>query len=328
MAFLTRRDFLKGMAIGAMGISPIVRADEVPSFEQRTFTYKRVGDLEIKAQVFQPPVERPNPVIMWIHGGALIMGSRASVSRPVRDSFLKAGYTIVSIDYRLAPETKAPQILEDVADAYEWLRTQGPGLFGVDTSKIAVLGSSAGGYLTLTCGYRLQPRPVALVSFWGYGDLPGPWYSEPSEFYRRLPLVAKEDAYAGVGGKPVADGNQNRNGRRDFYLYCRQNGLWPKEVVGFDPHTEDAKFDAVCPVRNVTSEYSPTLLIHGTEDTDVPYGQSVLMAGQFKKHGVDHQFITVPDAGHGLSRGDRGLVNAAYREAFTFVDKRMRLEGR
>ena len=62
------------------------------------------------------------------------------------------------------------------------------------------------------------------------------------------------------------------------YLYCRQQGLWPKVLTGRDPDEEPRAFDAFCPVRNVTPECPPTLLIHGTKDTDVPYELSVQMA--------------------------------------------------
>ena len=47
------------------------------------------------------------------------------------------------------------------------------------------------------------------------------------------------------------------------------------------------------------------MLIHGTVDTDVPYEQSVQMADELKKHGVEHEFVTIPDAGHGFAEGDR-----------------------
>jgi dipeptidyl aminopeptidase/acylaminoacyl peptidase len=85
-----------------------------------------------------------------------------------------------------------------------------------------------------------------------------------------------------------------------FYLYCRQYGVWPKEVTGHDPHTEPKWFDPYCPVRNVTKQYPPTFLVHGTNDHDVPYSESKDMAARLKEIGVEHELITVPGAGHGL----------------------------
>jgi len=73
------------------------------------------------------------------------------------------------------------------------------------------------------------------------------------------------------------------------------------------------------PVENVTAEYSPTLLIHGENDTDVPYEQSVMMADALKKHGVEHELIGIPGAEHGLPGGDPKLVNDAYEAAIEFV---------
>ena len=78
------------------------------------------------------------------------------------------------------------------------------------------------------------------------------------------------------------------------------------------------------PIRNVTTDFPPTLVLHGTVDTDVPYEQSVLMEKQFKRHSVEHRFITVPGAGHGLAGGDRELVAKAYAEVFPFVHHYMK----
>jgi len=92
-------------------------------------------------------------------------------------------YTIISIDYRLAPQAKLSQILQDLDDAYRWVRGEGPKLFRIDPNRIAVVGHSAGGYLALTSGFRLNPRPTAVVSFYGYGDIAAEWYSRgPTRF--------------------------------------------------------------------------------------------------------------------------------------------------
>ncbi len=233
-------------------------------------------------------------------------GHRAGVSGRVKKMMLDAGYAIVSIDYRLAPETQLPAIIEDLEDAFRWVREQGPKLFQVDASKIAVTGGSAGGYLTLTSGFRVKPRPTVLVAFWGYGDLVGDWYSKPSKHARHQRVkLTKEEAYRQVSGPPVSDSRDRKGNGGAFYQYCRQQGLWPKAVSGWDPHTETKKFNPYMPVKNVTSDYPPTLLIHGTKDTDVPYEQSVMMAKQLKQHGVEHQLVTIPGGEHGLGGGGR-----------------------
>ena len=320
---LNRRKFLSCLGAGtaSFAIAPLALAEEKgQKFVKTTFTYKKVGRLEMKADVFRPNDDNVRPVVLWIHGGALIMGTRSGVDRRVMKRALHAGYALVSIDYRLAPETKLPEIVEDVEDAYAWVYKKGPELFLADRQKIAVLGGTAGGYLTLTCGFRAEPRPAALVSFWGYGDLIGDWYSKPSEFYRKQPRVSKEKAFRGVDGPPVADGTRNPKRRHDFYLFCRQNGLWPKLVAGFDPQTQSKAFAPYMPVRNVTNSYHPTM-IHGAADTDVPYEQSVLMQKQFQQHDVPHKFITVENAGHGLSDADPKVVSRMYDQVFAFVHR-------
>jgi acetyl esterase/lipase len=255
---------------------------------------------------------------MWIHGGALIAGSRKSPDARLSAELLKRGFVIVSIDYRLAPETKLPGIIEDVQDAWRWVRREGPKRFGIDPDRMATAGGSAGGYLTLMTGFCLKPRPRALVSYYGYGDITTPWYSEPDKFYRRSPLVAKEEAYRCVGNRMLTE-PPAPNRRGTFYLYCRQQGTWPNEVAGHDPHSEPKWFDPYCPIRNVTAEYPPTFLIHGTEDTDVPYSESKNMAARLAEAGVAHEFITVAGAGHGLSGAKPDKVAQIARQAAEYI---------
>ena len=290
----------------------------------QTYTYKQVGDLEIKADVYRADDETLRPVVVWIHGGALIMGNRSGIDARVKKMFLEAGYAIVSIDYRLAPETKLPAILEDVEDAFRWIREKGPELFRVDASRMAVLGGSAGGYLTLAAGHRVKPRPTVLVAFWGYGDLIGDWYSQPSPHPRhQSPKMTEEQARQQVSGPPIANAKDRKGDGGAFYQFCRQRGIWPQEVSGWDPHAEADKYYPYMPVKNVTSQYPPTLLIHGTKDTDVPYEQSVLMTDEFRKFGVDHAFITIIGGEHGLAGGDPKEIDQAYQQMFRFVHQRM-----
>ena len=265
---------------------------------KRTFTFKSVEGCAIKADVCSIDEGADKPAIVLIHGGCLIMGSRTE-HEVLAETLTKAGYTAISIDYRLAPETKLECILEDLRDAFTWIRQEAEVLLKVNPDRIGVLGGSAGGYLTLMSGFTVDPLPRALVSFYGYSDVDGPWYSRPDPFYRRQPLVAETTARGAVGTRPISEtvGPHNRN---LFYLYCRQNGLWPREVAGYDPEKEPRAFDRFCPVRNVTERYPPTLLVHGDRDTDVPYAQSVAMSKELGEAGVDHELITAFGKGHGF----------------------------
>ena len=264
-----------------------------------TIVYKKAAGCDIRLDIYAQGGGGRHPALMYIHGGALMTGSRKGVGSPMLAELFARGYVIASIDYRLAPETKLPEIIEDVRDAWRWMRGEGSRRFGIDPERISTSGGSAGGYLTLMTGFCLTPRPRSLVSYFGYGDIDGPWYSQPDEFYRtHQPLQKKEDAWVGYTNGPVSERSSEPHGQ--LYLYFRQQGIWPQQVTGHDPQREPRWFDAYCPIRNVTKAYPPTLLIHGTEDTDVPYGESKAMAAKLAEIGVEHEFITVPGAGHGL----------------------------
>jgi acetyl esterase/lipase len=290
-----------------------------------TFTYKTVDDLAIKLDVYCLQDETSRAAVVWIHGGALIGGNRTEIDRRVRNHMLEEGYALISLDYRLAPETQLPEIIQDVEDAFKWIHRTGPRRFKIDPTRIAVAGSSAGGYLTLTSGFRVRPLPAVLLSFWGYGDLIGDWYSTPSPHPRHhRNQLTREEALRQVSGPAISDPRDRKGNGGLFYEYCRQTGTWPQAVSGWDPVKEAERFHPYMPVKNVTAEYPPTVLIHGTNDTDVPYEQSVMMAEQFKRHEVPHEFISIPNGEHGLSAVDPQLIDAAYATAFAFVDKRLK----
>jgi acetyl esterase/lipase len=292
-------------------------------FAKATYNYKYVEGHAIKADVYRPPDNRVRPVILFLHGGALIFGDRTGIRNAQLGRYLKEGFVVVSIDYRLAPETKLPGIIEDLRDAYRWVRTDGRELFHADPKRIAVVGHSAGGYLTLSAGYQCQPPPRALVSFYGYGDITGAWYSRPDPFYSKEPAVSAEKANQSVSDSIVTEGNEDR--RWSFYLYCRQQGLWPKMVGGWDPDAEPRKFDSYCPVRNVTSKYPPTLLLHGDADTDVPFEQSELMARELERRGVKHRLIRIAGGPHGFDgKADDPQAAQAFEAVIAFLKKHLK----
>jgi acetyl esterase/lipase len=286
-----------------------------------TYTYKTVRGCQIKADVYRPSIDAGStPAVVLIHGGALINGSRQDFRSQQIELYLHAGYTVISIDYRLAPESKLPEIIEDLQDAFRWIYGSGPGLFAIDPQQIAVIGHSAGGYLALMSGCCIQPLPKAIVSFYGYGDIIGDWYSKPDPFYCSQSMVSeKESGRATIG--PMCTEPYEGRGKEKFYLYCRQNGLWPKEISGHDPEKEPAFFVQYCPVQNVDASYPPTLLLHGNRDTDVPYQQSVLMAEAFARNNVEHELITMEGRGHCFDNEmDTPTVKDAFTKILAFLD--------
>jgi acetyl esterase/lipase len=303
-----------------------LQAPEAP-LPKKTYVYKEVAGVKVELDVHRDDSAELRPVLVWIHGGALLMGNRDGLSRPLLDLCRAERYALVSIDYRLAPQAKLPDIISDVQDAFRWIRGKGAELARLDPKRIVVSGGSAGGYLTLMTGICVEPRPSALVAFWGYGDVDGDWYVKPSEFYRSTkPLYDLEEAFKALSPEVVtgpADKAQ-AEARSRYYYSLRQRGLWTLEVTGFDPAKEKAKLDPFCPVRNVTPAYPPTMMIHGTEDTDVPYDLSAAMAKEFERHRVPHELVTVPGAGHGLSGGDKKLAADAYERAKAFIREKLK----
>lgn len=289
----------------------------------QTHIYKTVDLLSIELDLYRPDLSGRLPLAVWIHGGALINGHREQIDERIKQDLLGAGCALASIDYRLAPETPLPEITQDVENALVWLCEHALDL-GVKSDRMAVLGESAGGYLTLTTGYRITPRPRCLVSFWGYGDLIGDWYSRPSNHARHNKVKLSESHARGQVAGPTVSDSRLREGRgEDFYNWCRQTGRWPLEVSGWDPHTLPEKFHPYMPLHNVTGAYPPTWMIHGTADSDVPFEQSTLMQQEFKKHNVEHQLVTIKNGEHGLSGGDPEEIEKAYQDALSFVENHL-----
>ena len=85
------------------------------------------------------------------------------------------------------------------------------------------------------------------------------------------------------------------------------------------PATERKKLDPYCPVRNITPQYPPIIMLHGTNDTDIPCQESRDMAEQLKKHDVRYEFFEIPGGNHGLNRGDMQMIHKAMARAREFI---------
>lgn len=294
------------------------------SLEKTTVSYRKVNGVELLADMYRPKGDGVRPVIVYLHGGALIGASRQlSTKDHVHARLLSLaeenGYAIVSFDYRLTPEAKLPAIVSDIEAAFSWLGSDGAKRFHLNADRLLVIGDSAGGYLALVTGYRVHPKPKALVALYGYGELNADWYAKPSPYPRHnRNKITREEAMQQTDGAVISDA-EGKDGRWKIYFYYRQNGLWPQEVSGFSPESLAKEIAPYEPVKNVTREFPPTLLIHGTLDTDVPFEESVKMATQFREHGVPYILLPIDKAEHSLVGGSPAQVDDAFRTIREFT---------
>lgn len=124
---------------------------------------RRVDVAGVPAILYRPDPTVPAPVLVYLHGGGWTMGSAAAFDATCRRLAVVSGWAVLALDYRLAPEHPYPAAVEDVDAVLAWLRPHG-GELGVDGSRIAVGGDSAGGHLATVGARRARDRGQALVA--------------------------------------------------------------------------------------------------------------------------------------------------------------------
>jgi acetyl esterase len=103
-------------------------------------------DKPIPVRLYCPTSDSSGPVLVYLHGGGLVMGSNHSFQPLARALAAASGATVVAVDYRLAPESPPPAQFDDAYTATEWVSRNADDL-GVDAGRLAVVGDSAGGSL-------------------------------------------------------------------------------------------------------------------------------------------------------------------------------------
>lgn len=192
----------------------------------------------IKARHYLPlGVSGPRPLLVFFHGGGFVLGDLDTHDAPCRLFCNRAKINVLSIDYRLAPEYKAPFAAEDCFAAYKWAVENADSL-GVDRERIAVGGDSAGGNLSaVTClkardqGFKL---PVLQFLIYPGTDAQGEYASQRT-FAEGFFLTQEDvnyfrDAY-------VANDEAKKDPYVSPQLATTLEGLPPALIAtaGFDP---------------------------------------------------------------------------------------------
>jgi acetyl esterase len=117
------------------------------------------------AQVFAPAfahVGAPLPLLLYFHGGGFTIGSVATHAVLCKRLAQLSGVAVLSVDYRLAPEHRFPQAVHDAWDALQWAAARASSL-GLNPSRIAVGGDSAGGTLAMVCARMARDAGLPLA---------------------------------------------------------------------------------------------------------------------------------------------------------------------
>lgn len=139
-----------------------IRPPPLPVY--RTCIWKTVDEVKIALDIYLPHINsygRELPIMLFIHGGGWISSNKTDYSRPLFHEFLSLGFVVVSIDYRLLPETPLQGQLEDIRDIESWLKQKlsselSETVFRLSTTNIVVTGGSAGAHLALLTVRQLQ----------------------------------------------------------------------------------------------------------------------------------------------------------------------------
>lgn len=285
------------------------------SYVKNVFVYKVVNGHEIKANIFLPDTIQKHPVVIYYHGGGFIFGNRDhGLEDVLRDKLLAHNYAVVSADYRLAPETKLAEILNDVRDAVIWLRENGTKQFSIDGNKIAVAGGSAGGYLALSSGYNIIPAPKAIIAI----SSPTGYSNENTEKGDES-ILKQPGPYDIVKNNIVSYGDYTT--RMDLYYFLANNRLALSEIFGFDVSQDSVRLQNYTLPNHIQSGYPPTLFVHAKNDHNVNISQAEMLHDFLKTKNIETELFVVEN-GHSSE-----LINTnpdAVDKIVQFIDAHMK----
>ena len=277
---------------------PFTSVDAAPA------QYKLVQDLSYvpgsknkyqKLDLYLPPGSAPKngfPLIIQFHGGAWTTGDKRAVI--LLPAFIKAGFAVASVDYRLVSELRFPAQIYDVKAAVRFLRSISKQK-GIDPDRFGAIGGSSGGHLAALLG---ASNGVASLE----GNLGNAGQSSsisavcelagPSNFFS-LDLPQRYLPKNGVLLKP------------SMHLYPDSSTTLTKKLLGATAKEAPDKARLASPVCWVSKSTAPFLIIHGEKDSAVPLSQSVELTTILKQNNVPVTLVVVPGAEHAFNGGPK-----------------------
>jgi len=239
---------------------------------QTDIEYGRAGETSLKLDLHRPQAANP-PLVLYVHGGAWRAGSKSDV--PIA-KLLDHGFAIASVDYRLSTQARFPAQVHDIKAAIRFLRANAASLH-IDTSKIAIIGSSAGGHLAALVGVTNDDEKLE--------GMVGGHMDESSSVQAVVSLYGAANLQSILGQST------------EFGLTVRIPAL--KLLLGGTPEEKPDLAKLASPVAHLDKEDPPLLLIHGDADPQMPLAQSQELARGYEARGLPVQLVILPGGKHG-----------------------------
>ncbi len=207
------------------------------------------------------------PLIVWIHGGAWLGGSKEGCPAV---PFVSKGYAAASINYRLSQHAVFPAQIEDCKAAIRWLRANAA-KYRLDADHIGVWGASAGGHLVAMLGTTGAVKELEATG----GNL---------DQSSRVQCVVDWFGPSDLLTMPGSHDNP---------------GLPESRLIGGPVQENKEKARKASPVTYVSKDSAPFLIMHGDQDNLVPLSQSEELAAVLKKIGMEVTLQVIQGNGHG-----------------------------
>jgi acetyl esterase/lipase len=219
------------------------------------------------ADIAFPPGQRNLPAVISVHGGRWIRGTRFDDGQDGRPNngvidlgrWAAAGFFAMRVDYRLTTCSPAPACFQDVMCAIRWTHAHAA-QYGVDPDRVFLIGQSAGGHI------------VALAATLGVDgfERSGGWDDARADFTAAISIAGAYDLVALDWGSG----------------WCPPGVPWDRARA------------YASPLRHVTANSKPLLVVHAADDPSVPVAQADTFASALEKVGARHVYRRYDDGGH------------------------------
>jgi acetyl esterase/lipase len=275
---MNARTFLVLAVLGfALSLAPAnaARSDAADLEIRRSIEFARPAGIALHLDAYLQRSQMPSAAVMFVHGGGFVGGDKKDYPHDLLDRLTERGFSIISVNYRLAPKHPFPAATDDVETAIAYVKQHAPAL-RVDPRRLALLGPSAGGLIVSYVGAKHRPenRVAAVVSMFGEHDL----------------VLRVSESPCCMDGRvmPRPPGG------------CLSGGL--AALLGFSEiktREQEQRLREASAVSYVHRDMPPYFLIHGTRDYGVPFEQSVSMCEKMRETGADCTLIGIVGGGHG-----------------------------